>query len=1168
VTQKWTQIYEGLHQGWKAEAPKAEVVFVHGLDAHWLSTWHPTGSDDGWMQWLGRDLPGANVYALDYEVAKTGWLGDAWPLADRAKHLLDVVHYGIPGHLPLIFICHSLGGLHVKKLVESADSSTALPQWASVVNRVHGVVFFATPHDGSKLANMALRLPQLLVRPTVAIEDLRADSSQLIELDERFRSIVTKRRTPILSFRETRKTARGGIFGKVFKATVVDPNSANPKIPDMPCLPAEGDHSTMCKFVDDRQRAYRRTLDFVGKIINVTPAPPSSPALPSPKPKASWWKRTLFKLLGEPPQGVISSGIGGVPSLLSGVLDLRGTASVAADDDSGDGLTARERSLISAAVLGQAKATNFYALGLRPNPRFVGREQALTDLLAAMFPPNSPDAVQPTALSQGFAGEGGIGKSQLAQRFAEQTCKALGGGAEGWDRFDCAWWLDCAAATHGQALRVLAEHLGHAVNPQETPADLRRAVQRLLGDGRRHLLVLDNLEPQPGADPASAEAWSLVGELALPPNGRVLLTTRDKNPPVEVGAVVRLEALSPDEALTLLRSARADLANEQHAAVLTHIAEHLGRLALAVDMARAWLTLHPGEGPQTLLDQLKPSDQAVVAFFEDHELTDRAAGYRRSVASALTLHLPTIAGQPAEALLNAAAYCAPSAIPGDLLRVAAGLSPQDARDGLAQLVSKSLIHHEPGPFGGRVHVHRLTQTVVRARVSDANAESVGGTLMSLIEVLIEWYCWPDTVAEERVDHVKNAARMAAVAHAEAAIVHYEAIQRESVDGENLTKSRSNSPINPETLREIGANVTLLRGEMAKWLPDVGMHSAAERHLSAAIKWGEAQSPRDERNLAIDYASRARVRHDRGMLREAEEDLAKAIAWGETQSPRDERSLAIDYAARADSRHDRGLLKEAVEDINKAITWGEAQDPRDERVLVIWYSTRASIRRFCGQLLEAEEDLDKTIAWGEAQSPRDERSLAIDYAARSQVRHDRGRLKEAEQDLEKALAWGERQFPRDERSLAIDYANRARIRVDQGQYALALSDVQRSLSWAGAQQPVDEWGIALWRGNRATIFAEMNRLDEARADIAHCIAWHTANQPDNRSRMARFRRDQARIFAQSGMWTEAAASIAAALPLHEAVFGPDHEWTKKARAWQSAIAERRVPPRWLDTPAGV
>lgn len=35
-------------------------------------------------------------------------------------------------------------------------------------------------------------------------------------------------------------------------------------------------------------------------------------------------------------------------------------------------------------------------------------------------------------------------------------------------------------------------------------------------------------------------------------------------------------------------------------------------------------------------------------------------------------------------------------------------------------------------------------------------------------------------------------------------------------------------------------------------------------------------------------------------------------------------------------------------------------------------------------------------------------------------------------------------------------------------------------------------------------------------------------------------------------------------LHEQVFGPDHEWTKKARARQAAIEQRQVPPRWIDT----
>ena len=359
-------------------------------------------------------------------------------------------------------------------------------------------------------------------------------------------------------------------------------------------------------------------------------------------------------------------------------------------------------------------------------------------------------------------------------------------------------------------------------------------------------------------------------------------------------------------------------------------------------------------------------------------------------------------------------------------------------------------------------------------------------------------------------------------------------------------------------------LAIVHASRANIRQDRGDLAGAEADIQKSIDWGEAQSPRDERALAIRYASRAGIRRDRGDLAGAEADIKKSIDWGEAQSPRDERSLAIRYASRAGIRRDRGDLAGAVADIQKSIDWGEAQSPRDERALAIRYASRASIRQNRGDLAGAEADIQKSIDWYEAQSPRDERSLAIWYATRASIRRDRGDLAGAEADIQKSIDWGEAQSPRDERGLAIDYAWRARIRRDQKHYPQALADIERSLATARADQPIDDWGIAVWSGDRATILAEMNRVLEAIADIAACIAWYRQHQPDNQRLMARFLRDQARILAQAGEWAKSAAAIGRSLPLHEAVFGKDHEWTKKARAWQAAIAKQQVPPRWIDT----
>lgn len=321
--------------------------------------------------------------------------------------------------------------------------------------------------------------------------------------------------------------------------------------------------------------------------------------------------------------------------------------------------------------------------------------------------------------------------------------------------------------------------------------------------------------------------------------------------------------------------------------------------------------------------------------------------------------------------------------------------------------------------------------------------------------------------------------------------------------------------------EFPANASLAT-HYADWLIASYRYADAAQMLDRVIESlqrTEARSGAEEWQL---FSKRAKARWLIGNLAGAEADIQETIAWFEAQFPSDQRALAIHYASRAKIRQDRGLLKEAEEDIAKSIAWFEAQSLRDEHSLAVCYAWRASIRQDRGLLKEAEEDLAKAIAWGEAQSPRDERSLAIHYASRASMRQDRGLLKEAEEDLAKSIAWCEAQSPRDERGLAVCYASRASIRQDRG------------------------------------------LLKEAEEDIANAIAWFRANQPDNHRRMAINLRTVARVFAGKAEWSKAMASMDEGVAEHEAAFGKDHEWTKKARAWQAAIAAKQVPPRWLET----
>lgn len=239
----------------------ADIIFVHGLGGDTVDTWQREDNNNYfWPRWLADELPYVNVYTLGYPAAATKWTirGSAMPLPDRATNVLGflVGHDFRIGQRPVIFVAHSLGGLLVKQILRKASDSVD-SQWECLVLNTKGVVFLATPHSGSSLANLVKALK--VIRPSHATNDLKAHCPHLRDLGEWYRQNTVKLGIATKAFFETNKVSKFKIFGTM----VVNPTSANPAVVGCIPEPADGDHFTICKPKSHQSPVYVGVRAFI-----------------------------------------------------------------------------------------------------------------------------------------------------------------------------------------------------------------------------------------------------------------------------------------------------------------------------------------------------------------------------------------------------------------------------------------------------------------------------------------------------------------------------------------------------------------------------------------------------------------------------------------------------------------------------------------------------------------------------------------------------------------------------------------------------------------------------------------------------------------------------------------------------------------------------------------
>ncbi|KAI5926246.1 hypothetical protein F4810DRAFT_586605 [Camillea tinctor] len=244
-----------------------DIIAIHGLNPldkqdHAEATW--TSRDKLWLRdFLPLRFRRARIFIYSYNsnvAFQTGTAG----VREQAEQVLNQVHTARSSQpdRPLMFICHSLGGIIIKRaLVHAKTDSSYRKIWESTF----GLVFFGTPHRGGNHAGIggvaSSILRSLSGNPgNTFMEALQPGSLFLNSISDDFRQLLEG--FQILSFYETRPLGRLGIIVPKESATLGLAGSREKQ------LPLDSDHRGICKFDDEQDANYLTVETNIVQMIN------------------------------------------------------------------------------------------------------------------------------------------------------------------------------------------------------------------------------------------------------------------------------------------------------------------------------------------------------------------------------------------------------------------------------------------------------------------------------------------------------------------------------------------------------------------------------------------------------------------------------------------------------------------------------------------------------------------------------------------------------------------------------------------------------------------------------------------------------------------------------------------------------------------------------------
>jgi tetratricopeptide (TPR) repeat protein len=350
-------------------------------------------------------------------------------------------------------------------------------------------------------------------------------------------------------------------------------------------------------------------------------------------------------------------------------------------------------------TLGLLKKPRYWIMPYGRNPGFVGRAALLEEIRASLQ--GDGDSPRALALVQAIHGLGGVGKTQLALRYAHDHA----------EEYDAVFWVQADSparlASDFAALFDAVDLPRMALGEKNDIGAQVRAVRAWLEspESGLWLLIFDNAE-----EPEALNAY-----LPTRHKGHVLITSRrlrweNASHSIEVREMDRADSIK----LLTQRSGQSD-------PVADRLAEALGDLPLALAQAGGYLA-----------DSGLPMGQYLALFKERRaELLRRGPcpdDYQLTVFATLDLAMARIASPDAEEMLGLLVCLAPEPVTRGLIDAFFD-DPLRSGDALMALRRHSLVR-----FGaGTVEIHRLVRAVGWDRMSPETQARQAERAVNMIE---------------------------------------------------------------------------------------------------------------------------------------------------------------------------------------------------------------------------------------------------------------------------------------------------------------------------------------------------------------------------------------------------------------------------------------------------